>query len=190
MLGISLALVLAAGGSSYCCYKYKVEDEVESLQLEELKGGDSMLSRLMNAETTETDGPQNKKNYIEYGIKVQGPEEGPEQWMMFDKVATKSLRTGSNPSVADFSLMISDTSIFNRYMRRENEKYFYLIVLMGVFYTLPVVQLVYKHQQDSIALGKISIYQKNVTNIHFSLSSICYAKHSYVHTNYKQLISV
>ena len=158
VLGISLALVLAAGGSSYCCYKYKVHDEVESLPLEEIKCGDSMLDRLIQAEYAETDSQQNKKNYIEYGIKIQGPEEGPEQWMMFDKVATMSLRTGSNPSVADFSLMVSDTSIFNRYMRRENKKYFYLIVLMGVFYTLPVVQLVFKNQQDSFALGEMNIY--------------------------------
>ena len=74
--------------------------------------------------------------------------------MMFDQAATGKMRTGPNPTVADFSLMISDRSIFKRYMRRENEKYFYLIVLMGVTYTLPVIQLVYKHQQDSIALGE------------------------------------
>ena len=83
-----------------------------------------------------------------------GTAEGPENWMMFDQAATGKMRTGPNPTVADFSLMISDRSIFKRYMRRENEKYFYLIVLMGVTYTLPVIQLVYKHQQDSIALGE------------------------------------
>ena len=76
-MGISLTLVLAAGGSSYCCYKYKQhDDEPEEVPMEDVKdgggggggGGDGndLIERL-KAAATEADGPPGK---IRFGIKV------------------------------------------------------------------------------------------------------------------------
>ena len=76
-----------------------------------------------------------------------------EQWFLIDKKTVTELRSKESPSVSNYSLMLVDNSIFSKYTQRDTENYVWLIIMMGVFYTLPVIQLVFAHQENVVNTG-------------------------------------
>ena len=96
-----------------------------------------------------------KRRKMYYGIKIDDAEANSrtEQWLLVDKRTITKLRSKVNPTVSNYSLMLVEDTIFSKYTHRDTQNYVWLIVMMGVFYSLPVIQLVFTQQENVLNTG-------------------------------------
>lgn len=171
---MSIVLVLATSFfivliSWVVCYyfflKYKPDftTENQDIEMEQRMDQDTrkdIIDLLKKEKEDETDknessGRVKNKRRFYYGIKIDDVDvhSRTEQWFLIDKKTVTELRSKESPSVSNYSLMLVDNSIFSKYRQRDTENYVWLIIMMGVFYTLPVIQLVFAHQENVVNTG-------------------------------------
>lgn len=168
----SLLIVLVSWGASYCCYRYKpdltstdtenrggsipaAKGQLRSMEIKDKVDSTAVgnTAEVKDAIGKDFAGYTRRKLY--YGIGLHDEDstvEGTEKWLLVDKKIITQIRC-NEPFVSNYSLMLAEESIFSKYAEKESERYFWLIILMGVFYTLPVVQLVLTHQENVISTG-------------------------------------
>ena len=186
VLATSFFIVLLSWVVSYCCYRYKPDltNENQDIEMEQRMDQDTrkdIIDLLKKEKEDETDknessGRVKNKRRFYYGIKlddldvhsrteqsIQGIKlddvdvhSRTEKWFLIDKKTVTELRSKESPSVSNYSLMLVDNSIFSKYTQRDTENYVWLIIMMGVFYTLPVIQLVFAHQENVVNTGDVT----------------------------------
>ncbi len=166
VLATSFIIVLLSWVVSYCCYRYKpdLSNENQDIEMEQRMDHDTrkdIIDLLKKGNEDEKD--KNKvsarvknRRRMYYGIKLDDADvhSRTEQWILMDKKTVIELRSKESPSVSNYSLMLVDNSIFSKYTQRDTENYVWLIIMMGVFYTLPVIQLVFAHQENVVNTGE------------------------------------
>ena len=183
VLATSFFIVLLSWVVSYCCYRYKPDltNENQDIEMEQRMDQDTrkdIIDLLKKEKEDETDknessGRVKNKRRFYYGIKLDDLDvhsrteqsihgiklddvdvhSRTEQWILMDKKTVTELRSKESPSVSNYSLMLVDNCIFSKYRQRDTENYVWLIIMMGVFYTLPVIQLVFAHQENVVNTG-------------------------------------
>ena len=79
-----------------------------------------------------------------------------EKYVMVNTANLKQKRANrENVTVADMAVFHHNPRYFPNYMRLRSEMFLYLILLAGIYYTLPVFQLVYYYQETAEISGNL-----------------------------------
>ena len=193
VLATSFFIVLLSSVVSYCCFIYKPDltTENQDIEMEQRMDQDTrkdIIDLLKKEKEDETDknessGRVKNKRRFYYGIKLDDVDvhSRTEQWFLIDKKTVTELRSKESPSVSNYSLMLVDNSIFSKYRQRDTENYVWLIIMMGVFYTLPVIQLVFAHQENVVNTGDTNNLEKQTILILESIFRQNFVKKEFLH---------